>query len=797
MARNTNAVAWVLVAAAGLTPARPAEPDVRRLADLVPDYMQADLETAIIPTPQWAELQDTAFAAGKVLVVRPDGHVGPDTLVAELAGILGAGSVAATTASTFAGGKADAATCVFVGGAERNGAAAAVVKRPGLAEAARRAADRGAEAYVLFSAAGRDGKPNVVLLAGNAPAGDFRALATLRQMAFAKGGTTHIREGIVVDFPRFRFRGNKRPRAWEWRYKANYGWFYPRPGVRADDFRRSHFRGHGAWIRHGSPLTATDEEMDRLIAGYDEARPGRKARRRVPGARQYYDARCREFVLKFDDTGSEMSAATRARFGEDGYFRALHHYLVGMHRRIKALDPANRVFFMPRPYYANSFELADYARALLACGPLPDDIGLSVCGPEVISPRIPTGCLAEFRRLFGLKGKAQIYDNAGRGGEYAPCTGRDKDLWTEAPCLFGERGTCVTRITVCDYLWNPEAYDPDRSLHLAVRELAGGAPEVFAPLLDYVDTYNRNRVPPALAPQEAAADHFRRTNRALQAKYKALVPLLGRSSLAAEVNLADELWGTRSAAGSYEVGEYARLRRRLEFEPYMVRFGWRQGRVARAAAAPTIDGRLDEQAWRAAQPFPPFVQAAWRLQKLPPRPDALAAPKDQATTVRMLYTPTHLYIGAELTYTETPQVPEWARTLWQRLRPGDQADLAWRVPCLELFFDPAGRRTDYYHLIANTAGVWLSKHFGAYEPGNVGRPWRPVFGFAFRLGPRAGAFEAALPFADLPGKPPRGGDAWGFQCFRSNMGTLSIFSGVYDLVGGEHAANQFGRVVFE
>jgi len=41
---------------------------------------------------------------------------------------------------------------------------------------------------------------------------------------------------------------------------------------------------------------------------------------------------------------------------------------------------------MPRPYYY-SFETQDYARALLAHGPLPKDIGLSVCDPEVLSYR--------------------------------------------------------------------------------------------------------------------------------------------------------------------------------------------------------------------------------------------------------------------------------------------------------------------------------------------------------------------------------------------------------------------------
>ena len=41
------------------------------------------------------------------------------------------------------------------------------------------------------------------------------------------------------------------------------------------------------------------------------------------------------------------------------------------------------------------------------------------------------------------------------------------------------------------------------------------------------------------------------------------------------------------------------------------------------------------------------------------------------------------------------------------------------------------------------------------------------------------------------------GTVWGFQAYRSKIGPFSMFSGVYDLVGGEHATRQFGRIVFE
>jgi len=758
--------------------------------------MAGDLETAIIPTPQKATLADTVFAAGKVVLVKPDRYRVPDTLAEELVALLGKDTVAVTTASSFLRATPVADTLVLVGTPRRNAAAGTFCAKD-VAVLAASIKDAGPDAYVLLSTAGQAGRPNVVVLGGNSPAGDFWALCTLRQMIFRTDGAACIREGRIADFPRFRLRGNKRPRPWEWRYKANYGWRFEAKLKGEGGFRRARFRQHGAWIHHGSPLRATDDEMDKLITGYDDLPAGRRKPRHTAGAAEYYRAGCREFVLKFDDTGSKMSSATVERFGPDGFFKALHHFLTGMHRRIKRLDASNRVYFMPRPYYANSFELGSYARALLSHGPLPKDMGLSVCGPEVISRTIPTGCLKEFRELFGLAGKAQIYDNRGRGGDVFACSGRSATLWQEADCLFPERGTPVTRITVLDYLWNPQAYDPKRSLLLALRELASGRPEVYAPLREVVLTWNRDRWPAVTMSHTQAVEHFRATNRRLKAKYDALVPRLETSPLAREVRLADELWGSRSKSGSFEWGEYARLRRRLEFEPYMSAFGWREGRVARAAEAPRIDGLLDEPAWAKAPKLPAFVRPAWSARTPPKRPEDLKAPDDESTTVRLLTTTSDLYIGIDFAYKSRPKVPDWAQTAWKDIPRGGQGNLAWRVPCFELFLHPTGRRQDYYQIIANTAGIWLSKHFGAYRPGKVGRSWRPRFTFAFTLGETRGTFEAAVRLADLTDTPPVPGSAWGFQCFRSKMGTFSLFSGVFDLVGGEHRPGQFGRIVFD
>ena len=62
--------------------------------------MKGDLEAAIIPTPQRAELKDTVFPAGKVAVILPKGYEAPDTLVRELSQVLGAELVATREAAT-------------------------------------------------------------------------------------------------------------------------------------------------------------------------------------------------------------------------------------------------------------------------------------------------------------------------------------------------------------------------------------------------------------------------------------------------------------------------------------------------------------------------------------------------------------------------------------------------------------------------------------------------------------------------------------------------------------------------
>ena len=160
-------VMMVFVAAAGANPiAATASP--LRLAAIVPDYMPGDLETAITPTPQQADLLDTAFLVKTIGVILPAGQDYPGTLVRELEKRVPEGTV--TVIDPAAGEPVAADTRIFIGRQADSAAWQAVVKRAGLEARMRELDALGEDAYGLHAS----GDNNVVLLAGNSHAAPRR-----------------------------------------------------------------------------------------------------------------------------------------------------------------------------------------------------------------------------------------------------------------------------------------------------------------------------------------------------------------------------------------------------------------------------------------------------------------------------------------------------------------------------------------------------------------------------------------------------------------------------------------------
>ncbi len=329
------------------------------------------------------------------------------------------------------------------------------------------------EGYVLRVAVD-DGDASVMVAAADEQGRRWAEL-TLSQIARKDAaGRQLARQCLIVDAPAFPLRGNKRPRAWERRYRANFAW-----GTGSDAASGSG-RTVVPFAAPGSPLDASSDGVARTLAAF----------------RPWQEKGVRKFAVKFDDVGFGLTPQSRLAFGS--YARAMVAYVASVRRGLRAEDPTAQLYFLPQTYWWDDRRLPPYAMALRRAGGLPRDVGLVVTGPDIISREVDTAGLRNARDLFGLDStKALIYDNLGREGDWGPLTGREAALVEEADGVFGERGTPVNRLTRLDWLWNPYAYDAERSWRRALFELAG--PRGYAALRDACDAFRRD------APRDEAA----------------------------------------------------------------------------------------------------------------------------------------------------------------------------------------------------------------------------------------------------------------------------------------------------
>ncbi len=410
---------------------------------IVPDFMPGDLELAIVPTPAEADLSEMMLPVSGAEIAptaRIHGRAGEE--IVEILGDSG-----------------DAR--VLLGSPDENGALAAFLRET--------------EIEIDWIGLGREGYHLIVRLhrgrvviavAANTKEGVLWGVQTLRQIVWRQGDRTWVRAGVVRDHPALTHRGSKRSRTWESAFKANFSWQSP---PKPDQVARGRWR----YV----PTRAPGGRLDASDAAVEEA---------IRFCREWSIRGSREFAIRFDDVEFllDRQGGTDERFGGD-YVKGLVDYLSRIRAGIRAFDRGARLYWLPQTYHESHPRLEAFAKAIAAAGGLPDDIGLVVTGPRIISKNIPAESVRRMRRLFGLtRTPALVYDNRGRDLDHTALRGREPGLAAEVGGVFGERGTRVNRITRLDWNWNPEAYRPERSLRLAVRELAG--PAAFRPTLDLV-----------------------------------------------------------------------------------------------------------------------------------------------------------------------------------------------------------------------------------------------------------------------------------------------------------------------
>jgi hypothetical protein len=215
--------------------------------------------------------------------------------------------------------------------------------------------------------------------------------------------------------------------------------------------------------------------------------------------------------------------------------------------------------------------------------------------------------------------------------------------------------------------------------------------------------------------------------------------------------------------------------------------------VPRASGAITIDGQLDEAAWRTAGFTGPLVH---------PSTGAAAGANDARGSVRVLWDEQHLYLGWEVTDDHLVET-------------GTERDAHyWENDTTEVLIDPDGDGRNYYEIQVSPGG----HTFDSQQPqppsagsfGNVG--WNPNLRVAVTRNGTLGndsdtdtgyTVEVAIPWSEInagaPHTPPQEGDAWRMNFFlmdKPKQGGVRHAAWSPPRSGNFHATDRFGRVRF-
>lgn len=168
-------------------------------------------------------------------------------------------------------------------------------------------------------------------------------------------------------------------------------------------------------------------------------------------------------------------------------------------------------------------------------------------------------------------------------------------------------------------------------------------------------------------------------------------------------------------------------------------------KVHRVTQPPKIDGVLDDRAWSEASGSATFRQTNGE------EPAAM----------------TRLYVGqdAQALYIaiECFDTPEAIRNLKAKVAKHDGEGL-YEDDSVELFLDPAGRRTSYYQVMVNCRGVtWDAFHS---SPGNPDRGWEPKYAVGVSVAKDSWQAEFAFPWPIFDRSPAFAAE-WTFNALRN------------------------------
>lgn len=204
-----------------------------------------------------------------------------------------------------------------------------------------------------------------------------------------------------------------------------------------------------------------------------------------------YDIGIRDFGLLLDDISWKFQYEEDSK-AFDGIVDA-HIYLVNKtYNALKKIDPAITLTVCPTQYSgdANGYYVSKFGSGI------PSDVSLFWTGAEICSRVLTVGEADELLR--SAKHRPLYWDNYPVNDcemfqemHLGALIGRDKELYKHCEGLISnvmEYAECskIPLMTVADFLWNPTAYDPEKSLKNAHREMLGEDAELFGYFADHL-----------------------------------------------------------------------------------------------------------------------------------------------------------------------------------------------------------------------------------------------------------------------------------------------------------------------
>ena len=647
------------------------------------------------------------------------------------------------------------------------------------------------EGYALRVFRG-DGQVQAELTA-NTVKGIQHGLQSLRQLMVRWKGPVIVREAELVDWPTLKLRFVKRVGGYwsdnvvRWKMNGTTVPVHPKWGTQPEVMKK--FMDNVAeQARRRNVYLLAMVGMGNLYEGRDEAMQGR-----ADWYVALYRAGVTHLAVMNDDRMTLADPLARQRFGT--YYGAQVETVNRISKALRAAGYRERLGYMPNHYYGDHVN-DQWIQA--GKGKLPEQTALFWAGTGTPGPEVTRKHLETVRKQSGLK-HVWFYANwpqcAGPAvsDSYGAARRRDfgrgelTELVTVSTTTY-PRSFPTSFITVCDLLWNPEAYDPDRALRRATKEVVDPQSfPAFYRLFKYIDTIAPLPKKASNTPMYLADDPKQR--RAIIASRSAMLDKLVADCLgtpAAEPPRAkqvlEKMVNTQERFMKRLVAEEAR-----DQNPPVPR------RIVcpKVDKAPVLDGDLDDPVWEKAALADKFTDI--RATK----------PAPHQTTVRLLRHKDKLYFAVRCEEThlkdkEFLQI-DFDYPLTINAEPGGYL---WWAESIELFLDPGRDRRRVFQTMLNPWGLkqcftYDTVKYGYHNIENQLNVNYPVFGKTHIL-KDAWVLEFAIPVSAFE---PEGLDGeWGFNVARTRRiraGDGMKYSSWTPLGWGFQDASSFGIMTFQ